>query len=138
VIGANVLRLRFQCLWGKMSGAMKALLVLTIIGFMFYGASNIMDEGGWWIHSHDTPTYISGNWMVGEFRQCTMGHSDSFELSLDCQQRGELDKWNKLFDGISPHVIPVRYHGKIERLDTTLFSWKCQRNESSVTCWALN
>jgi len=118
---------------------MKALTLVTFFGFVFFGASLVMDEGGWWLHSHDTPTYINGNWMVGEYRECTMGYQQtSFQLSLDCQQRGPMDKWNQLFDGVSSHVIPIKYHGKIERPDRSLFQWRCQRNESSATCWALN
>lgn len=31
-----------------------------------------LDEAGWIHHSHDTPVWIQGDWMNGEYRDCEM------------------------------------------------------------------
>jgi hypothetical protein len=36
------------------------------------------------------------------------------------------------------HLMPVRYNGRIDRLDKLVISWRCQRNSDSLTCNALN
>ena len=36
------------------------------------------------------------------------------------------------------HDLPVEYWGKIDRTDQWVISWRCQRNEGSLSCKALN
>jgi hypothetical protein len=45
------------------------LLVLFVAGVVFYQRA---DQGGWIPHSYDTPVWIQGDWLVGEYRDCGM------------------------------------------------------------------
>lgn len=52
---------------------------LLFVGFALcavYSGINSVDDSldttGWISHSHDTPVWIAGDWMVGEYRDCGM------------------------------------------------------------------
>lgn len=58
--------------------------LLYLIGAAIYGAIELhdtADESGWITHNHDTPIWIQGDWMVGEYRTCQMLTTRSWELS---------------------------------------------------------
>ena len=66
-------------LWGFACNALKifskavqAAAVVAILGGLIYGAFLGLDKHGWIAHRHDTPVWISGDWMVGEYRDCGM------------------------------------------------------------------
>src|ERR1035437_5466914 len=46
-----------------------ALLLLIALGYASYLT---FDNAGWIPHSHDTPVWVAGDWIVGEYRDCGM------------------------------------------------------------------
>jgi hypothetical protein len=98
-----------------------------------------LDEVGWIPHHHDTPVFISGAWMIGEFLTCemqavTLDRGATYDYFLDCAGR----------EG-KPHRLPIRYWGRLERDDVgrlekhqRLGKWQCQRTEDSLICKALD
>jgi len=48
------------------------LVGLAILIGVIYGGYSWLDQAGWIQHSHDTPVWIAGDWMVGEYRDCDM------------------------------------------------------------------
>ena len=146
------------------SGGWGCLIPLLILAAISYWGHGWLNEQGWIEHGHDTPVWIQGEWLVGEYRVCEMpGHlwgelPDSahllcgrgdpqavdgvwpaeFRNSLSDQESIALQ--NGHWDGTEQHfhVLPVTYWGRIDRTDRTGFSWRCQRNSESLTCKALN
>ena len=49
--------------------AVVALWVLAAVGLAGYAS---LDESGWIVHNHDTPVWVQGDWLVGEYRDCKM------------------------------------------------------------------
>ena len=78
------------------------LLAFVIWGCIaaFYG----LNESGWITHSHDTPVWIQGDWLVGEYRDCQMRTKTVPEQKKDMDSLGKLprlfcgDDANGLFD----------------------------------------
>jgi hypothetical protein len=119
-------------------------LVRRGLGIVFFlclamGAAYELDEAGWIPHHHDTPVFVTGDWMVGELRTCKMQiiigeRGESYDYFLDCAAgQGK------------PHRLPVNYWGRLERDDVgrlyahqRLGSWQCQRKEDSLICKALD
>jgi len=122
-----------------------------------------LDESGWIPHSHDTPVWIAGDWLTGEYRICKMPlmpkHSLPSSAHLICGENIEQDanSWPTDFIASIPdhdfyelmgskwdtveqrfHVLPVRYWGRIDRKGQLMLSWRCQREASGLECKALN
>ena len=143
--------------------AYTVVLVLVAVGYASYQA---LGRAGWIPHDHDTPVWIQGNWLVGEYRKCDMparttrlfcgedavagksivGFTDSvsdddaasaFEAAMTRNPQTNWTLLEKYF-----HVLPVRYFGRLERperdTERDILSWRCQRNSDSLTCKALN
>jgi hypothetical protein len=112
-------------------------------------------------HDHDTPVWIQGDWLVGEYRECDMqtstpafegSHYDAEDLKtlprLFCGRAANgFFEWSEAKTGTDTswqtisgdfHILPVSYYGRFERPDKWLISWRCQRNSGSLTCKALN
>jgi hypothetical protein len=53
----------FVCRW---------LGALILVWFLAHAADTWLDSIGWVTHDHDTPVWIHGDWMVGEYRDCGM------------------------------------------------------------------
>jgi len=131
--------------------------------FWAHGAKRTLDNSGWIPHSHDTPVWIGGEWLTGEYRTCKMplmlGHSLPSSAHLLCGQiyDQDVDAWPVDFIGSIPnhdfyelmgsnwaavdqyfHVLPVKYWGRIDRTGRLNFSWRCQRQESGIVCDAIN
>jgi hypothetical protein len=49
-----------------------------------------LDNSGWITHDHDTPVWIQGDWLVGEYRDCQM------RTKTVPAQRKDLDSLNEL------------------------------------------
>lgn len=64
----------------KSVGAFLVIGLFTAIGISAYSS---LDDAGWITHNHDTPVWIQGNWMVGEYRTCQLLTTRSWELSPD-------------------------------------------------------
>ncbi len=150
--------------WKSTAGGMGCLFLLFVVGWLAYGAYGLLDESGWIQHSHDTPVWIEGEWLTSEYRGCKMPGRAWGELPtyahLLCGKglQNIDDAWPAPFrNGLSPeeyvgvfskghwdtaehyfHVLPVRYWGKINRLDRDTFSWSCQKQESGLVCYAVN
>jgi hypothetical protein len=129
-----------------------------------WNTHRVLDGTGWIEHDHDTPVWIKGEWLAGEYRVCQMplvpGQPLPDSAHLLCAQRHvemDEDAWPpdfidsiseiefvELIDGKwSPlehyfHVLPVSYWGRIDRSDRTMFSWRCQNKTSGLECKALN
>ena len=123
----------------------------------------MVDDSGWIPHSHDTPVWIGGEWLTGEYRVCKMPlmprHNLPSSAHLLCGQiyDQDVDAWPVDFIGSIPnhdfyelmgsnwaavdqyfHVLPVKYWGRIDRTGRLNFSWRCQRQESGLVCDAIN
>ncbi len=132
--------------------------------FWVHAAKMTLDNSGWIPHSHDTPIWIQGDWLAGEYRICEMpgylwgglpesahllcssGDPRAVEgvwpvefresLSSDEAYRIDMGLWYGLERHF--HVLPVKYWGRIDRTDRTGFSWRCQKEASGLECKALN
>jgi hypothetical protein len=51
---------------------LKFLLKLALLAGVVLVASRYLYFTGWIPHGHDTPVWIAGDWMVGEYRDCEM------------------------------------------------------------------
>ena len=127
------------------------------------------DEQGWIGHNHDTPVWIKGDWIVGEYRNCGMRTTTPpVGIVLSQEAQAELPRLfcgkNWKGEGVSEfeiampdpaaatnaifgqgdwsaldsnfHILPVRYHGRIDRPDAVFVSWRCQRLSESLECKA--
>lgn len=157
-------------LWKTAGWLLFVGLVLWAVDSGFDLLDESLDTTGWILHSHDTPVWIAGDWMVGEYRNCQMQtttptmvdvHYTMEELHdlprLFCGNTSDGDGFREfalaayngnLFAAAAPsenttnadlfHVLPVRYFGRLERPDRWMDRWRCQRENGSLTCWALN
>lgn len=140
------------------------ILSLFIFAFVIYWGYGWLNEIGWIEHDYDTPVWIKGEWLVGEYRVCQIPlvpeqplPDSSHLLCGQSQVLMEEDLWSPDFiRGLSDlefaeltvgrwssldqhfHVLPVHYWGRIDRSDRKMFSWRCQRNSDSLTCKALD
>jgi hypothetical protein len=50
------------------------LLLMGVVGLMTspWNPYRLSDESGWIEHEHDTPVWIQGQWLKGEYRVCQM------------------------------------------------------------------
>lgn len=150
----------------------RMLGVLVLVWFLAHAANTWLDSIGWVTHDHDTPVWIHGDWMVGEYRDCVM-HTAGF-VGLKPEVRAELPRllcgdhgsagsepefldefhyddpntlaamdavlyggdWRE-FDSMF-HVLPVSYHGRIDRQEVPTIEWRCQRLSASLECKAVN
>ena len=113
------------------------LLGLAVLGFFgwcgwalisggFHGAVDFANT-----HQKDATTFIEGNWWVGEHRTCygnIEGTADNSNLGCSSPS-GRSGDWSSF----PIHVLPVEYHGSIDRHDV-LVEWDCQRKEASLVC----
>jgi len=51
------------------AGGYAGLFLLVALTVASYES---LDESGWITHDHDTPTWIQGDWLQGEYRTCDM------------------------------------------------------------------
>lgn len=131
-------------------------IVVVLIGFTAYES---LDSAGWITHNHDTPVWIQGDWLVGEYRECDMQTAtpvvegkqyDADDLKslprLFCaRQPHGFYGWSEMTDGDVNwqanggdfHTLSVSYFGRIARPDRWLISWRCQRKSESLVCYAL-
>jgi len=138
-----------------------AYVALLFVVALVYASYQTLDNAGWITHNHDTPVWIQGDWLVGEYRVCNMltttpvvqgEHYSSEELAhlprLFCngsddgywKYAGAFEGTDLRWSAVSKdfHILPVKYFGRLERPDHWLISWRCQRNSDSLTCNALN
>ncbi len=143
-------------------------LIIAVVLFLcaksIYGViEGAVDDSGWVEHSRDTPVWISGEWMTGEYRVCKMPLMprktlpSSAHLLCGVNYAADEESWpvdfiNSIsehgFNGLMGskwdaveqyfHVLPVKFWGRIDRGDRTSFSWRCQRKQSEIECKALN
>lgn len=150
--------------WKSTAGGLGCLVLLIVLGFLAYGAYGWLDETGWIEHSHDTPVWIEGEWLTGEYRICQMtgplwGELPTYAHLLCGKGLQNVDGvWPAPFrnslsaeeirgvfivghsDAVEHyfHVLPVGYWGMIDRKDKGTFSWSCQKQEKGLECKALN
>ena len=159
-----------RTLLGEMKQAvlMFGLVVLMLIlGRLAYAGYEWLDESGWAEHNHETPVWIEGEWLTGEYRMCQMPGPLWGELPANAHllcgkglQNADDGVWPAAFRyGLSVpefnsvfgnghwnlveqyfHVLPVQYWGRVDRTERgrTTFSWSCQKKESGLECKALN
>jgi hypothetical protein len=48
------------------------VLAIWLVGAVGIGAYTSLDEAGWITHNHDTPVWIAGDWIIGEYRTCQL------------------------------------------------------------------
>lgn len=131
---------------------------------IYKNSKNGLDDSGWIEHSHDTPVWIEGDWLSGEYRVCEMpGYlwgrlpETAHLLCSSGDPRAEEGIWFSGFrDSLSTeeynqvssgswsglehhfHILPVKYWGRIDRRDRTGFSWRCQKETDALECKAIN
>jgi len=99
--------------------------------FAGYGWLNNL---GWINHSENASVQIDGNWMMGEYRHCSLNpaSADQGVQLLDCTQ----------YSPGEPHILPVTFSGRIDRNEIS--GWKCQRQHGvlaatdSIVCRAVD
>lgn len=157
--------------WGCIIFVCRMLGVLILVLFLAHAANTWLDSIGWISHDHDTPVWIPGDWMVGEYRDCGMRTTTPFAGIVQSQEaRAELPRLfcgkNWAGEGVSEfeiampgpdaavnailgkvdwgtfdnsfHILPVLYHGRVDRPDAVFVSWRCRRLSESLECQALN
>jgi hypothetical protein len=113
-------------------------LYAFIFVLIAYGTYTGLNNQGWIPHNHETSVFVpADSWMIGELRTCEMQIMFSQSLRdyfLDCAAGSG-----------KPHMLPVKYWGRLDReghFDRTtgfrFLHWRCQRLESSLTCWAVD
>lgn len=124
-------------------------LICVLGGVAVVGCQQIyqsLDEAGWISHQHDTPVWIAGDWMMGEYRECEMRTTESISPEsraefpvLYCGKTGtgfeefnDSSESNRYF-----HSLPITYYGRIENRENPTI-WRCQRNTAQLTCKAIN
>ena len=66
------------------------LFVVGLIVALVVDGYQSLDNSGWITHDHDTPVWIQGDWLVGEYRDCQM------RTKTVPAQRKDLDSLNEL------------------------------------------
>ncbi len=69
---------------------MVGLAVVGVCGVLVIDGYQGLDRAGWITHNHDTPVWIQGDWLVGEYRDCQMRTK-----TVPAQRKG-LDSLGKL------------------------------------------
>jgi len=140
-----------------------AAMVFAVVAFL---ARRSLDKIGWIPHGQITSVWSPAEqpWAIGEYLDCiasprggTMtkpGYGASGIASLGCARDWE----RETNENLRAQTVQVTYWGRIavpypesarlyRRLLTTSdsaphdrlpFRWRCRRNHSSVTCWAVN
>jgi hypothetical protein len=122
---------------GAGCGCLIGLLLIVTAPIAVYSG---LKETGYIPHTKTVDMYMSGDWLVGENRSCVGYQSNSSggppELTaLDCPVESYTER---------PHNVEVKFYGKTSRPDhfspqgTSEFEWRCKREESGFTCYALN
>jgi len=139
---------------------------LCIVGLLLVGICIGVIRGGWIPHRLDTFVWIQGDWQVGEYRSCQLlmptsrlfcasweGVRNGGSLSEFISQVSNDDftvafhtamikstesEWTSL--GKYFHVLPVIYHGRIQRSDRerVVMPFVCLRRDDALTCNAQN
>jgi len=73
-----------------MSGGWGCIVGLGILGALAFGLFAILESNSLIPHSHDTPVWIQGDWLVGEYRDCQM------RTKTVPRQRKDLDSLDQL------------------------------------------
>ncbi len=106
-----------------------AAFVITLALFVYHRGHELADEEGWIEHKTEMRLMFGrDNWNTGEFRNCaTYPH----ETKMDCDATAGVP-------GTATRIVPVKFHGRINRTDHPFFTWMCRRNGESLTCWAVD
>jgi len=144
------------------AGGYAMLVFLALIAVYGY---QTLDRAGYVPHHRDTPVWIAGEWMAGEYRLCDMpvkttrlfcgkdvaggsipefaasvSEADSDKAFQAGMTRNSRTDWTPLAKYF--HVLPVHFNGRLERperdRDRQILSWRCQRESDSLTCNALD
>jgi hypothetical protein len=82
-------------MWLVTAGSCIFLLYLVVYAVGFgIDTWNGWDRKGWIDHDHDTPVWIQGEWLVGEYRDCQMRTKT---VSKENKNLDSLDKLPRLF-----------------------------------------
>jgi hypothetical protein len=136
--------------------------------WIYQSVESVVDDSGWVEHSHDTPVWIGGDWLTGEYRICQMSgpiygklpnaahllcgiesNIPDFAWPQDFVKALSPQEFDSIFyqqitDWTSAdhyfHVLPVEYWGRIDRnkSNESAYSWRCQKQTSGLECKAIN
>lgn len=137
VLRVTPVRDDFREMWRVLKKLFKFVAVVGIALYIVIAVFSAIDDAGWITRHSDTDMLIGNTvWMAGEFRTCHAQATPSGKIyDLDCRYPGE-----DYGDG-REHTLPVRFWGRVERTDVVSrgsWTWKCQRKEDSVICWAVD
>ena len=146
----------------KLAALMTAAVLLYLAAFVAWPT---LDKRGWIPHRQVTRVFspVERPWTIGEYLDCEAEPSGiprrgfSGISTLGCARGWEWEEqaatihlqpsemritfWGRI---IIPYPESVRLYGKMIKTPASApyyeraFRWRCRRNESSVTCWAVN
>lgn len=84
------------------------------------------------------PPLTQEQMRVSSRRNVQRKESKSLPWPVALYNRGVLDLVRNVgWSSFPVHVLPVEYHGRIDRREE-LIQWDCQRKEASLICKAIN
>jgi hypothetical protein len=138
-IAQNELRLPPQNSHNRVEGFVAAILLAALLLWLGPEGWRALDTLGWIPHARDTEVHFDGQWLVGEYRLCWSRNGIS---DLDCPKSDDVEANLKAgFWNPTAHTLPVTYWGRVDRptgIGAAEVRWRCQREESLLTCKATN
>jgi hypothetical protein len=152
--------------WKVTKALLKWAVGLAIAWSLAVAGYQIADREGRVMHNHNTPVWVQGDWMIGEYRDCDMplgvarlfcgksrangsglaafpevvSNEDLWAAVGAAYNRDAQADWSVLDRYFK--VLPVRFYGRLQRPERDrpkeVLSWRCQRNTKRLTCEPLD
>ena len=148
--------------WNAAKRPFKWAVGLVVASSLAVAGYQFADQKDRVMHSQNTPVWVQGDWMVGEFRNCDMplgttrlfcGKSpvngsrvatfpesvsdrDLSTAVVAAYNRETQTDWSALDRYFK--ILPVRFFGRLQRPESDrlmgTFTWRCQRKTKRLTC----
>jgi hypothetical protein len=118
---------------------------LFLLGMVVEGLWTGADHDGLISHVREVDVHMSPDWMMGETRDC-----GSWQTAEGPNDRPEIHDFVCPWDSVAgtTHTFQVKFWGRLSRPDAPLvpdasdgitkLEWKCLRQETGLTCKAIN
>ncbi len=107
-------------------GTVSWMFFLGIAGLIAASLYDAADKAGWFPHSRTMSVRMPHDWLVGQFKPCSLTGSKTIAPTLTC---GDYNA--------TPHDMSVEFHGSLDSLETgKQTKWNCQRKQESIVCKA--
>jgi hypothetical protein len=114
--------------WGFVSAV--AIAALCCVIWSARAAWRFAGRQGWVAQTKAIAVDVDGDWMVGEYRDCTSNGSGGF---LNCPDPGKVG-YDPLTNPIPERVLSVAFWGDISRVSPKSSLWQCKRERDSISC----